>query len=91
MAKSERKIMDGESETGTRSPRFQWLRKLYFRVVPRYRRLEYRSFSYAEADRLIRENEGKPERDQWVLAEEEDWNRLAGVVVCLERRERIWK
>ena len=40
---------------------------------------------------MIRENAGKPECDQWGIAEEEDWNMLAGMTVCLERRERIWK
>jgi len=68
----------------------QKIRRLYFRIFKRYRRLEFRAVSYAEGDRLIRASVGKPERDQWVLAiPEEDRNRAIGLVVMLERRERI--
>ncbi len=46
--------------------------------------------SYTEGDRLIRESADKPEHEQWVLAiPEEDRNRAFGLVVYLERRERI--
>ena len=65
------------------------MRQLWLRLFPKYRRLEYRTCSYSEGDRLIRESEGKPECEQWVLAKEEDFNLLAGLSVCLERRERI--
>ena len=64
-------------------------KKLFYKIFKRYRRLEFRAVSYAEGDRLIRESVGKPEREQWVLAKEEDANRLVGLVVMLERRERI--
>lgn len=67
----------------------QKLRRLYFRLFKRYRRLEFRAVSYAEGDRLIRGSVGKPESQQWVLAKEEDSNRAFGLVVMLERRERI--
>ncbi len=65
------------------------IRKLYFRIFKRYRRLEFRAVSYGEGDRLIRASVGKPEAEQWVLAiPEEDYNRAYNVVM-LERRERI--
>lgn len=65
------------------------LRKLWFSVFKQYRRLEYRCVSYDEGDRLIRESAGKPESEQWVLAEEEDFNLHIGLALCLQRRERI--
>ena len=68
------------------------LKRLYYRMFKRYRRLEVRCFNYDEADRRIRENAGKPERDQWrIAAREEDRNTMAGIVVFLERVERIWE
>lgn len=65
--------------------------KLYYRIFKRYRRLEYKLLSYTEADALIRQNEEKPESEQWVIAPEEDNNRFGALarVVHLERRERI--
>lgn len=65
------------------------LRRLYFKIFKCYRRLEFRAVSYAEGDKLIRESVGKPEAETWVLAPEEDNNRAFGLVVMLERRERI--
>jgi hypothetical protein len=66
------------------------LRRLYFKMFKRYRRLEFRAVSYAEGDKLIRASVGKPESETWVLAiPEEDNNRAFGLVVMLERRERI--
>lgn len=67
------------------------LRKIYYRLVKRYRRLEFKSCTYAEADRLIKATYDKPEADQWVIATEEDRNFIGGMVglVFLERRERI--
>lgn len=64
------------------------LRRLYFRLFKHYRRLELKFCSYTEADRLLRDSEGKPEPEQWRLAKEEDDNRTMGWVY-LERRERI--
>ena len=67
------------------------IRRWYFRIFKRYRRLEFRSVSYGEGDRLIRQSVGKPESEQWVLAlPEEDRNQVFGVVM-LERRVRIWE
>jgi hypothetical protein len=65
------------------------IRRAFLRVFKRYRRLEFRSCTYAEADALIRENAFKSERDQWVIAREDDRNLLVGACVFLERRERI--
>lgn len=67
---------------------FMRLRQLYYRIFKRYRRLELRICGYSEADVLIREGVGKPEHEQWVLAREEDSNRVPGMV-WLERRERV--
>ena len=73
----------------------KWLRKIYYRLFPTYRRLALVSVPYSLADRMIRENEGKPENEQWVIAHEEDVNitqSLSFIVephVYLERKERI--
>lgn len=65
------------------------IKGLYYRVFKKYRRLEIKCCTYATGDILIRQNVGKPECEQWVLAiPEEDRNRVIGVVY-LERRERI--
>ena len=65
------------------------LRRWYYGIFKRYRRLETRFASYSEADGLIRQNGGKPEREQWVLAlPEEDNNRVIGRVF-IARQERI--
>ena len=58
------------------------IRKLYLKLFPQYRRLEMRCVTYAEGDRLIKEDQS------WVLAKEEDTNFNYGVVF-LERKERI--
>ena len=63
------------------------IKRLYYKVFKCYRRLDYRFLRYDEADDLIKNNEGKPEHEQWVIAKEEDNN--SGVFVYLERRERI--
>lgn len=65
------------------------IKKLYFKLFKRYRRLEMKGFSYKEADALLRANTGKPESEQWHLAKEEDMNIFIGIMVFLERRERI--
>lgn len=65
------------------------LHQWFFRWFPHYERLELRVVSYPEADQLIRNSEGQPEAEQWVIAREEDKNRAYGVCVFLERRRRI--
>lgn len=64
------------------------LRRLFFSLVPCYRRLEHRFVSYYTADKLIRDNAGKSESLQWRIAPEEDRNFVRGWV-HIERRERI--
>lgn len=64
------------------------LTKLYYRLFPTYRTLENKVLNYTEADKLIRQNEGKPPHEQWVLSPMEDMNRGINIVF-LERRERI--
>jgi len=66
------------------------LYRIYYRIFPMYRRLELKFVHWYEGDRLIRGNLGKPESEQWVIAEEENTNRVIGMVY-LERRERIWE
>ena len=64
------------------------LRRLFYRVFKRYRRLEICCVTWHEGDQLIRDSVGKPESEQWQIAREEDTNRVIGVVY-LERKERI--
>lgn len=62
----------------------KWLRKWFLALVPCYRILERKCFTYAEADKLLRENGNKWEIDTLL----EDRNRVPGVVFLM-RRERI--
>ncbi len=66
----------------------KYLRKLYLRYFPKYRRLECRFVNYSEGAKLIHGNAGLPESQQWRVAPEEDRNGVYGYV-HLERRERI--
>lgn len=66
------------------------LRRLYFKLFKTYERLELKTFTYTEADALLKKNEGKPEEDQWHIAIEEDTNYNYGIVF-LERKKRIWE
>ncbi len=66
------------------------LKRLWYRLVPTYRRLELRCVTYAHGDTLIRGSAEKPESKRWKLATfEEDRNRRIGFVF-IERRERVW-
>lgn len=67
----------------------RFFRKLYFKVFKHYRRLELRGTSYTEADRLFQKNSQCAETEQWFLAKEEDYNMCIGLVVFMERKERI--
>jgi hypothetical protein len=69
---------------------FQWLKRWRLRHFPKYRRLEGRFLRNSMADALIRQNPGKPERERWEIAVEENNNPIIGLVF-LERRERIWE
>lgn len=63
-------------------------RKLYYSIFKCYKRLELIFVTYQEADRLLKANDGKLEKDKWVLAKEEDANHVIGMAY-LERKERI--
>jgi hypothetical protein len=64
------------------------LRKLYYKIFKRYRRLEFELVPYAEAAFRIHESVGKTESEQWVIAPEED-NNYRPLMVYVERKERI--
>lgn len=66
------------------------MKRLYYRIFKRYRRIELKFINYYDADLLIKSGEGKPESEQWFIAKEEDNNRVIGWVY-LERKERILK
>lgn len=66
----------------------RFLRRLYFKLFPRYERLEFTCLNWTEADKLIKENRWKPYEQQWQIAKEEDRNNIYGMVF-LERRKRI--
>jgi hypothetical protein len=57
-------------------------------MFKRYQRIECVFVQWAVADKLLRDNEGKPEHEQWRLAPEEDTNYVIGYIY-LERRARI--
>ena len=59
----------------------RWLRKLYYKLVPTYRRLDFKVCSWDEGERLIKEN------CNWVTANE-DIN-YTYPFVALEIKERI--
>jgi antitoxin component YwqK of YwqJK toxin-antitoxin module len=63
------------------------IRKLYYRLFKRYRRIEMKFVTYAEADKLMRKVILSP-TDEWHLAKEEDKNSVTGMVY-IERKERI--
>lgn len=66
-----------------------FIRRLYFRVFKRYRSIERRFVSYAEADKLIDSSVGKPESEQWIIDfERENENQCYGFV-HMQRRVRI--
>lgn len=66
------------------------MKKLFYKIFKRYRRLELKFVIWPEADKMIKANEGKPASEQWVIAKEEDTNKAYGYVF-LERKERIIK
>lgn len=66
------------------------MKKLFYKIFKRYRRLELKLVMWPEADKMIKANKGKPASEQWVIAKEEDTNSSYGMVY-LERKERITK
>lgn len=68
---------------------WQFLRKTYFSYFEHYTILETKVFDASEADKLLRENVGKAEEDQWILSSADKFFNFPQV--CLERRKRITK
>lgn len=66
------------------------IKKLYYKLFPRYKVLETKFVTYLEGDQMIRDTHDKPESEKWVLAKEEDDNRAYGMVY-LCRKIRIWE
>ena len=65
------------------------LRRLYYRLFTRYKRLELRKCSYAEGDDLITTTFHLDEPLQWQIAVPEEDKNQAFNVVFLERKVRI--
>ncbi len=56
------------------------LKRFYYKIFKTYKVLETKLFSYAEADKILLQTNDKPEGEKWVLAKEEDYNRMIGTV-----------
>lgn len=71
----------------------KWIIRFYYKLIPTYNRLELKLFSWEEADKLLRENEGKLESQQWHLAKEDNNHavELFMPTVWLERKERVYE
>ena len=65
------------------------LKKLYYKIFKRYRRLALKCCDYATADKLIRESAFGPESERWQLAIPEEDRNQGFNSVFLERKERI--
>lgn len=59
------------------------LRRLYFRLFPTYRRVDFKCILWDEADRLLK----SPDGPNWRIAEEDAG--LMPPIVALEKIERI--
>lgn len=64
------------------------LKKIYYKFFPTYNVLETKFVTYSQGEMLLRNSTNKPESEKWVLAKEEDTNRIIGMVY-LCRRVRI--
>lgn len=64
------------------------MKKLFYKIFKRYKRLELKFCSWDEGDRLIKANQFGIEEEQWHIANEEDNNKSIGWV-WLERKKRI--
>lgn len=66
----------------------KFLRKIFFKIFKRYNRLELRFVNWKDGDDLIRQNANTTDTSKhWVIAKEEDDNKIIGFVF-LERKER---
>lgn len=64
------------------------IRRLYYRIFKCYLVTDRVLVPYADADRLLKLNEGQPEAFRWQIAPEEDHNKIPGYV-HLQKRVRI--
>jgi len=63
------------------------LKKLYYKIFKHYQVLETKFVSYQDGDKMIRETHDKPKAERWLLAKEEDSNKVIGMVyLCRKRR-----
>ncbi len=61
----------------------KYIKRIYYKLIPTYRRLELRTCTWTEGDRLIKEN---PDQN-WSIAKEDQ--HVTYPIVILERKERI--
>ncbi len=59
-----------------------WFQKTYYKLVPTYKRVDFKICSWEEADQLIRKN------NNWVIAKEDE--KLNYPLVAIEIKERIF-
>ena len=64
------------------------LLKLYFKIFNPWIILETKFVTWDEGNTMIRDTQDKPDSSRWVLAKEEDYNRIIGMVY-LCRKVRI--
>lgn len=67
---------------------WSFIRRVWFKFVRTYERLDLQVMSYSEADKLIRRQGEPQDSGHWAIAKEEDTNRAIGYVY-LERRRRV--
>ena len=65
------------------------LRKFYYRIFKTYNVLETKFVTYSEGDRMIKETNNKSEEEKWVLAKEEDTNKVIGMVYLCRKVQII--
>lgn len=64
------------------------LKKFYYKFFKRYQVLETQFVTWERGNLMLEDSKDKPEAQQWVLAKEEDTNRVIGMVY-LCRKVRI--
>lgn len=64
------------------------LKRIYYNLFPTFQVLETKFVSYQDGDIMIKNTHDKPESEKWVLADEEDTNKIIGMVY-LCRKVRI--
>lgn len=66
----------------------KFLKRIYYNLFPTFQVLETKFVSYQDGDTMIRDTHDRPESEKWVLAAEEDTNKIIGMVY-LCRKVRI--